>query len=397
MRSVLFVVNYFNDIDHNAPLMERLAQQGDKVILLCLTKYSLFSDQRIKRLLKLKTFHLLRLRLLPRTSGSSNEKTGSLNILQKLFRELIFSRFFSIAILRHFAVTHCVFTWGRPRAKGFQRQIFIAAKCLKVPTLCLPHGQNIYKNYDVNTYLRNLNQNGSGWPDFSSRDEFDKYVVQTPRHRRMLLDWGMNPEKVLALGSMRFDEKWIKQNAALYPPINIFQDEDENLKVVFFLPHWRYNVDEDSTIQLIAKIAAVPGIVLVVKGHTRGDSIDQRRYAHLSQYDHLIMEADHDSSPLIRWADVIINFGSSIAIEAIALRKPVINPAYLHTNHTVFDDTEAVLTTHSSQQTTDGLEQLARGGALKQDSQSIQQFLKDEVYAESALLDISDHYIRALL
>ena len=34
---------------------------------------------------------------------------------------------------------------------------------------------------------------------FSSRNQFDSYIVQSERHRKFLIIWGQDPEKVHAL------------------------------------------------------------------------------------------------------------------------------------------------------------------------------------------------------
>lgn len=396
MRSVLFVLNYFNDVDHTASLMERLVLQNSRVILLCLTGYRLENDPRVQHLLQHREVRVLSLRLLPRTSGTSNEKTGSLSFGKKLFRELVFNRLLAILILLRFSITHCVFTWGRPRAKGFQRHLFAAAKALGRATYCLPHGQNIYTNYDVNTFLRKRFDNGEGWPDFSPRDEFDRYIVQTARHKTMLIDWGMSEAKVHALGSLRFDEKWVSKNASLYAPISVHEKEGRRFKIVFFLPHWRYNVDKQATVDLIEAIGMIPQIILAVKGHTRGDSIDNEHRDRLARAPNLILESPHDSTPLIDWADLIVNFGSSIALEAIVKGKLVMNPSYLHDNQTVFDNTKPVITTGSMEETIATTQTLVGQDEYPKLTTDAQELLQEEVYAGRSSFDVAQHYVEQL-
>ena len=48
-----------------------------------------------------------------------------------------------------------------------------------------------------------------------------------------------------------------------------------------------------------------------------------------------------NSVSLIRWSDVVISFGSSIGLEALIQRKLFINPSYLQTNETIFEDSDA--------------------------------------------------------
>ena len=147
-KSFLFLINYYNDIDHTAPLMHELLKRGYIVSIICLTTYDLESDVRVNELNSLSNFNIHKFFLLPRNTGISNQKTGSISLAKKIFRELLFSVLTTTIFLwwRKYQMT--VFTWGRPRAKGLQRRIFQAAKFLGIPTICLPHGQNIYINYE---------------------------------------------------------------------------------------------------------------------------------------------------------------------------------------------------------------------------------------------------------
>ena len=397
MKTVLFVVNYFNDVDHNAPLMREFSRQGFQVILLCLTKYDLASDPRVQYLESFYNLKILRLKFLPRTSGKSNAESRSLSLPLKLFREAMFNWFFAIFLIKFFSMRYLIFTWGRPRAKGFQRQLFLASKFLAVPVFCLPHGQNIYTNYDPNTQLRANANAGKPWPDFSPRNEFSGYVVQTRRHREMLIAWGMSSTKVASLGSTRFDEGWLTENQKLYPQIDLFPTIDDGKRILFFLPHWRYNVNKDATLELIHHIAEIEGVFLVIKGHTRGDEISQKEDRSLSKRANLLVNTPIDSSPLISWADIVINFGSSIAIEAIARSKIVINPSYLHSNETVFDETPVVETTNALQETIALIAKLTTCAASGDLDHARSDFLKTEVYNDHNQTNVSRLYVEYIM
>ena len=308
-----------------------------------LTAFPMSQDVRIQWLTKFPQFTLHALKLMPRNKGISNQQSGSISFPKKLFRELVFSSLFAIFFLILRKYDTVMFTWGRPRAKGFQRRLFNATRTLDIPAICIPHGQNIYINYDVNHALRRQYKSTLQWPDFSDRDGFDAYVVQTDRHRTQHVEWGMSPAKVHAWGSLRFDPEWIKTNSKLYslndsPKVR----KKDELAVVFFLPHWRYNVDESLCVELIQRIANVPHVTLQVKGHTRGDKLSPERIQQLQQYPNCILNSDFESTPLLDWADVVINFGSSIALEAVVKNLPVIYPLFLHENETIFDNCDYV-------------------------------------------------------
>jgi len=340
MKHFLFLINYYNDVDHTASLITEMLDNGHAVSLLCLTQYSIQNDIRIRKLLESKRFRIHKFFLLPRNAGASNQNTGAVSFHKKVFREVVFNLLFATLFLNRCCIDVVIFTWGRPRAKGFQRQLFKAAKLLSIPTVCIPHGQNIYINYDVNKQLRKQYNELGRWPDFSERNEFSAYVVQSERHRQQHIDWGMAPDKICSWGSLRFDPLWISVNSELYAPCepHVSSDADRMLSIVFFLPHWRYNVDESLSAELIKLVLDQVQCQFIVKGHTRGDRLTKDMLKILESYDNIDLDSQKESTPLIDWSDVVINFGSSIAIEAIVKRKYVIYPSYLHSNETIFDD-----------------------------------------------------------
>lgn len=400
MKKFLFLINYYNDVDHTAPLMNELLRRGHTVSVICLTQYSIRDDLRIRRLSNHQRFHVHPFVLLPRNFGKSNRETGPISFHKKLFREALFNFLFATFFLRLYGYDVVIFTWGRPRAKGFQRQIFKATKLLAIPTFCLPHGQNIYINYDVNQQLRDLYSRTGRWPDFSDRNEFTGYVVQSERHRLQHVDWGMDSEKVFAWGSLRFDPPWVTENVKNFAvsdaPTKL--DSPEKLGVVFFLPHWRYNVDETATLALIKLILEEIDVHLVIKGHTRGDRLTNEMLLQLKPFTNIDLDSSHESTPLIDWADAIINFGSSIALEAIVRRRPVIFPSYLHTNRTIFDNETCVIDCQCSRDVTLALRALR---VLEKPSangdNSRDRVLNTEVFNHPTAKDIAKEYADNIL
>merc|ERR1711991_158094 len=102
-------------------------------------------------------------------------------------------------------------------------------------------------------------------------------IVQTKRHRRMLIQMGHDQKKIFSWGSARFDPKWAKLNRSIQEKFNP-KLKKNIIKVVFFLPHWSYNVDIPETIRSLKEIVADKSLFIVVKGHTRGSgSLNDRQ------------------------------------------------------------------------------------------------------------------------
>jgi hypothetical protein len=117
------------------------------------------------------------------------------------------------------------------------------------------------------------------------------------------------------------------------------------------IPHWEYNVDKEKTLQLISDLADNDRIYLIIKEHTRGDSLPQDLDDRLVSESNTEVRANVASVSLIKWSDVVVNFGSSIGIEALLQDKHHINPSYLHRNVTIFDKTNAGHKTNSNEET----------------------------------------------
>jgi hypothetical protein len=78
----------------------------------------------------------------------------------------------------------------------------------------------------------------------------------------------------------------------------------------------------------------------------------------LVNQDNTEVTAEASSVSLIKWSDAVINFGSSIGIEALLQDKIHINPFYLHSNQTIFDKTDAGHRPKSNAETMDVLQQI---------------------------------------
>ena len=351
-RSVLLLINFFNDVDHSAPLILELLEREFFVHIICLTRFDISADLRIQHFRSWPNFTLHPLHLLPRSNARSNKTSAGLGLGRKIIRELLFNKIWGILFLSFYRINAVIFTWGRPRSKGLQRRVFLAADLLSLPTLCIPHGQNIYINYDVNKDIKEYYRENGQWPNFEDRNEFTKYVVQTNRHRRQHIDWGMHPGNVFAWGSLRFDPEWISYNFRLYQKSGrLYQDNlGYPTRIVFFLPHWRYNVDSGAVLQLLTFLLdQLEDSFVIIKGHTRGDCISDEDIKTLSMNGNVAINSPVESTPLIEWANVVINFGSSIALEAIVKQKTVIFPYYLHSNQTIFDNCTAVMACESDE------------------------------------------------
>ena len=95
----------------------------------------------------------------------------------------------------------------------------------------------------------------------------------------------------------------------------------------------------------------------------------------------MIVNSSIDSPSLVRWADVVINVASSIAIEALIQQRPIIYPFYLHKNKTIFDNPELVNLASGCEEVISLLNNHYKGEKLFLPNKDfLKQFLINEVY-----------------
>ena len=135
----LFVLNNYNDVDQTAPLMYELLGEEHRVIVTSNGQYNLNSDIRINDLHNSLQFSVVTFNILKILNRNPS-------ILTKGFRSLLFNKYLATLLLMIWRVDLCLFTWCNPYRKGFQTNLFRAAKQLNVPNICIPHGHNIFAN-----------------------------------------------------------------------------------------------------------------------------------------------------------------------------------------------------------------------------------------------------------
>ena len=384
--NIYFQVGCFNDIDHISPIIWKCAQKGAKCFLLISRHYDWSSDYRI---------HFLK--NLPQVKIVNFFGMNSPSLYGKIFRKLVYTKFFAKFFLKKNKISACVSEWYIPSNDFFGR-FMAAAHELKIPCFAVPHGFNVHLNYNSkNAASREKFKRLGAWANISAMNICDVFVVDSLVNKQMNIDGGVKKEKCEAWGSSRFAPEWSNQNIKICPPFQPKNSFVDKTKVVFFLPHWRNNVDLPATMSLIRVLAESPDIHLVVKEHTRGNGEFPQNYRH--QYDNLLhVEIDDlaHSPALINWADIVINFGSSIGIDAVLQNKPLIYPAYLHGNTTIFDQDDACYKTSSAEHTLKTIQSIKMGTNLILNENKIS-FLKNTIYGGKEPHDILGYYSHRIM
>jgi hypothetical protein len=363
--SYVFVFRAYPDVDHMAPLAWRLLEEGEQVHGVISPGYDPRGDYRLRFLSTYPGFRLHEVRPLAADAGRLGRGLAAARCLMRtsLPGALLF------LARNHVQLVAVEWGYGLPAgydrlrspqgviavARSFARSVvrvrdpyqartsmIVAARLLGRPVVCLPHGLNIK--------LGRGGVNGELLPgsyDWHDRNRFAAYVLNTEHQRRWYVERAAgDPSVMQTWGSVRWAPEWFERNRQLTPKFTWPAEESSDggpsgrpLRVVFMVPKWRNRVNKDATLELVARLAKMRGIALAVKGHPRpaDGSADPLRKDPRIDWTRVHDATAVDSVALIAAADVVIDVGSSIGIEAVMQHTVLINPCYLHEMRTFFD------------------------------------------------------------
>jgi hypothetical protein len=221
---------------------------------------------------------------------------------------------------------------------------------MSIPTVALPHGVFLYTNDFVKTGSKKEGQ-------FDRYNHFDYVIVQNRLFKETISKSGVTGEKIFVLGSARYCKEWMAQNNEILPrKIKSTDDNSGKLKVVFMTTRPHYRIDVERMLKAFNLLANLDGIEVMFKPHTRTGH-EATMYADLP----LANVADVSSVELCEWADVTLVIASSIIIETLIRRKPVLYLQYLHENTTEYEKMGACWIIHSETELKEALLSLKDG------------------------------------
>jgi hypothetical protein len=215
----------------------------------------------------------------------------------------------------------------------FVNVVLAEAKRRGFPTVSLPHGDSPYYNL-----LESINDLNYDRMDSYRRSGaiFDYLAVPNWLCARRYSKY-MGPDRLKILGSPRYNDEWLNIISRLVGEYETGSGDDK-LSVAFFLRPLAQPVFWEEVIRAIKLVAQFPQVHLVVKHHTRKSSVMNliKSYPELgsSKEDNLeIIFDDVHSGSLIKWADIILDLGTSITFEAVKRGKPVLAMEYMQANY----------------------------------------------------------------
>jgi hypothetical protein len=413
---ILFFVRHFNDIDHIAPIAWRLLKSNDPVAIYGMNaRYDFWDDYRIRFLHKegavvnelarefenllgggCKRMHALMERFfrvekamrkrdaihpqkISRWSAILAGALGTLcyTILRRLYyrvkwaREILIRKGAQAICFDHIMPTHYVVG-----------TFLSAAETLGIPTLSLPHGVLLYTNETTKE------KSGSQ----RRRLKFSRYdyIIAPNQLRKIaLIKSGVPADKIALLGSARYCPEWMAQNWKILPRVMPESAHtSDKLKLVFFPSKPQCNVDLERMAATLEMLAAIEGIRVLVKPHTRaaGD-VKLPVNARLKDASHVL------TAELCDWADVVLVVGSSVVTEALVRGKTALYLQYLHSNTTLFEELKACWTIRSEGDLKSALITLrANKQAIPYSAEDVERYLKAVVQGGGEEKDVLGRY-----
>ena len=435
MARPLFFLKTYQDIDQIIPVIWKTLREGDSAMVIFVAEHDCDSDYRLQFLKKGFSLPIYKYPLAYKLTRKKWK-------VYKVIREAIFNDITCGYFLKKHKITSCVFEWGNAYGRDLRGHFFRAAKKMGIPTFSLPHGcrmfmhmvpvdlterkdsgfsevQNVYdeqlkktlvncpglserKDSDFavvrNIYDKQLKDIQVSYPDLSERNNFDFYVVQSNYDKQLNVAMGLNPEKTLVVwGSARFCPEWAKTNLKICPEFVPSKSDKDKVKVVFMLYHWKYNIDQRSCIDLIEKLVLCKWVYLIIKDHTRGvGGLPNELRNRYNSFPNVESSVSAHSPALIKWSDVVINFASSIGVEALIQGKQLIHPFYLHGNVTIFDKTEAAHLARNHDEVIGLLQKFKDGKLPPVSEESKRKLYREVIYGGRDEYDVLEYYWRKI-
>ena len=345
-KKAIFFLRHNNDIDHIVPVLYKwLSTQNIPTDVIITTKKEHLNDKRIVYLKQFKNVRILHINDLFKKYSLPyffnrfyfKEDTKFDNLFKKhnYLRKKADNQIKKITnkFFENMQEGIVVFDWT---TTYFVHKIVEISKQKGFTTISLPHGDRPY--ISLLETIDTLNYDGL--KAYEPYKIFDYVVVpnkiNTDRYNRFI-----KGDKLKVLGSPRYCDEWMKIISDFIPTYEEKESKD-NLKIIFFLRNTGYPVFWDEVVRTIKLIMQFEGIYLIVKHHPRNRNAKKLTEQLLDKYPDVrknlgknlkFIYEGVDSGSLLKWADVVIDIGTSVTWEAVKQNKPVLMIEYLYSNY----------------------------------------------------------------
>ncbi|WP_319409724.1 hypothetical protein [uncultured Desulfosarcina sp.] len=321
MQTLIIFLRHPNDIDHLTPVIWKWLQADDHFATavfpwgIPIAK----TDFRIALLSHLDRFQMVEL------AASDSVGWSKIKILD-----------FIDGILPDRGKICIAFDWLHQKMhkeKFWAKSLAFFARERKIPMVCLPHGDHCH----TGNMLRANEISPEATSVYSPVGMFDTLVV--PNHHCGLRYQEFQPaDRIQVLGSPRYNSEWLEIIDKLAPKFIIPEAENRN-KIVLFLRNSAYPIFWEEIFWAAKLITQFENHYLVVVPHTRGEGwetlVDCYPELGRKTSNYTCIEENVYSGSIVKWADVVIDIGTSVVFESVMRGKKIICAEYLHATRSI--------------------------------------------------------------
>lgn len=350
-KKAFFFLRHNNDIDHTVPVLYKwLATENIPTDIIIPTDRDLLNDDRIKFLKQHKNaniyflddlfkkfslehiFNYLYFRYDTNFDNFFRRNSYAKKVADKRVRKI------ANKIFRGAESGIVVFDWT---TTYFTKKIVEIAKEKNFTTISLPHGDRVF----VSFMERKEQINYDHMVAYKTPEIFDYFVVANKlcaeRHDKFL-----DSKKLKILGSSRYSDEWMKIISKMINPYKVEGDKGK-LKIVMFLRNMDYPIYWEEVARVIKLTTQFPEVYLIVKNHPRSANSKELENMLLNLYPDVrdnfnenlkFLYTGVNSVSLLKWADIVIDLGTSIVWEAVKQGKPVLMLEYVSANYSFIAD-----------------------------------------------------------
>lgn len=347
-KTIIFFFRAYNDIDHMTPIIYRLNKDYPEVTIKCIIidlKNNFTSDYRLIYIKKLDVTINHISEYLGYPIIIINYYNSILNILSfnslnkifkvfknfelKLFTKIFNSKLNKIDIKKFISSilynSAGVFVFDQTYNK-FYKKICTYLNQNNINSVAVPHGHNIFANELISIHSLNIKFN-KGIQEHSMPYKYVVFETNIIANRFLNIGY-VTKEQIQILGSSRFCDEWMQKIREILPSDNLPNLSKSIIKFVIMLSKPVYNVFVEEIIRTIQYISSFPGVFIIIKPHTRGESFNNFSF----NKNVLIVDNKIHSPNLINWADVVLFTNSSIIFDCLKINKPTLYLKNTHAN-----------------------------------------------------------------
>lgn len=194
--------------------------------------------------------------------------------------------------------------------------------------------------------------------------------------------------KTKYLGSIRFCPEWLDIRKQMIEPYT-FSSQSSKPKILFLLSRSISNVNLDEVLITFEILNLFLDFEVLVKGHTREVIPD----IHI-KYPNIYFIENEDSSALIDWADIILFWSTSVAIEGYIKDKTMVCLKYIVGNKNLYAKYDAGYIAYCRDDFVSFLLHYRKDGNIPgYNNEGKKSFLNEIVFAKPSDKSVPEHYL----